>query len=153
MTDPADPAPPPRDTLYLDGRPVGKLVDGKISLTALLQVRGTAFTEKDGVLAFDDLTLRDGEKSPLTGGAVVESGGGQWLVPAETAAGLVNAAVARDRWTGSLFLTSRGRPAKTLWTMAAGAARRTGANSSKTGRTGSKPTGCSSGPPVSGGRR
>ena len=120
VTDPAKPAPPPRDTLYLDGKPVGKLVDGKISLAALLRVRGTAFTEKDGVLAFDDLTLRDGEKSPLTGGAVVESGGGQWLVPAETAAGLVNAAVARDRWSGSLFLTSRGRPAKTLWTTAAG---------------------------------
>lgn len=33
---------------------------------------------------------------------------------------VVNAAVARDRWTGSLFLTSRGRPAKTLWTTAAG---------------------------------
>jgi len=101
-------APPPRDMVYLDGKPVEKIADGKVSLTALLQAKGVRFTDRDGKLVFGDVTLADGKTSEfLEYGQTASRDGGRWPVPANCAGGLLNAETTVDRYTGSMFLVSR----------------------------------------------
>ena len=97
---PARNAPPPRDTVYLDGRIVGKVEAGRVPLAELLKAKQAVYSEKSGQLEFDGFTLADGREK-------VSRADGKWLVPADTAARLLNADATVDRQTASIFFASR----------------------------------------------
>ena len=108
VSKPAKPTAPPRDMLYLDGKPVEKIVDGNVSLTAVLKAKGVRFIDRDGKLVFGDCALEDGKTSEfLPSRTPARRDGGRWPVPAKSAGGFVNADMALDRYDGSVFLTSR----------------------------------------------
>ena len=99
VTSPANPSAPPHDTVYLDGRPVGKAADGRVSLTGLLQARGVRFSDDGGRLVFDDVTLKDGPDARRDGGS--------WSALPERAGEIIQAETTFDRITGSVFFAGK----------------------------------------------
>jgi len=113
---------PAKNSLELDGReiagPMAK--EGNellLPMTALLKAKGVKYSEADGVLSFpcgeETVTLKPGEAAAKIGefswplpAKIARNASGEWMVPADTAAALIDAVAFPDSYTGSLLLKS-----------------------------------------------